>query len=361
MIRIFVIVFAMISSVAIADTLALKQDRPQTYVVKKGDTLWDISSFYLQDPWRWPELWGANPQVSNPHLIYPGDILTLVFINGKPRLVKKPHKKLSPHGRIISKNNAIPMIDLGVIQPYIVQNRVETDQWLEGKAMVVGGERESRFHMLNDVIYIDQPLKVGQKLALYEPGRELKAHGEDLGKELVLTGSGRVIESGKVSKLKILNSLRETRAGFYALPVDEEAMMSAYYMPSPGTTNATTRVLAIANHQREAGQLNVVYLDRGQQAGIHPGQVFDIFRDGDEIVIDADGQPIQTEDRSAYDDMMASLSADNAVTVPDTFRGKLMVFKVFENVSFGLILLDDRPVRVGDKIMTPTSGAIARE
>ncbi len=359
--RIILILLVLMTSAALADTLALKQDRPQTYVVKKGDTLWDISTFYLQDPWRWPELWDANPQVTNPHLIYPGDTLTLVFINGQPRLVKKAHKKLSPHGRIIAKNTAIPMIDLGVIQPYILQNRIETLDWLEGKAKVLGGERESRFHTLNDVIYVDKTLDVGQKLALYQPGRDLEAHGEHLGKELVLTGSGRVIESGRVSKVQILNNQRETKAGFFALPVDEEAMMSAYYMPAPGAVDSITRVIAIANKQREAGQLSVVYLDNGSKAGIRSGQVFDIFRDGDEIVIDANEQPVQTEDRNAYNNLMAAISDDNAITVPDTFRGKLMVFKVFDDVSFGLILLNDRPVRVGDKIVTPRSGAIARQ
>ncbi|MFI3245133.1 MAG: LysM peptidoglycan-binding domain-containing protein, partial [Ferrimonas sp.] len=87
--KLVVFLAAFVATVAWADTLTLKPGHPESYVVKKGDTLWDISAVFLDDPWRWPTLWGANPQIANPHLIYPGDQLTLVFLDGQPRLVRK--------------------------------------------------------------------------------------------------------------------------------------------------------------------------------------------------------------------------------------------------------------------------------
>lgn len=340
-------------SFVFADTLTLKSGHPDSYVVKKGDTLWDISAYFLKDPWRWPKLWGANPQIANPHLIYPGDRLTLVFIDGKPRLVVKPHIRKSPEGRVLPKDGAIPAIDLALIQPYLVQNRVVDAAWFAEQPMVMGGESESKHHVMNDIVYIQSELTVGDKFGVYAAGRQFTdtASGEELGQEVILTASGRVIESGAISKVRLLSNLRETKAGYRVLPIDDEALMSAYFMPAAATTPAS--VLASERRVREMGKLDVVYIDRGINDGVEPGHVFSIFRDGTGIVIDGNGQPVKPEDRSAYEDVLSAISSDNVVKMPDIYRGKLMVFKVFEHVSLGLILVNERPVRVNDKLLQP--------
>ncbi|RYV04255.1 peptidoglycan-binding protein LysM [Shewanella sp. OPT22] len=360
--RLTFLIFFLLSFSVLADELVLKKNHPDSYAVKKGDTLWDISEHFLNDPWKWPELWGANPQVANPHLIYPGDVLTLIFVNGQPRLVKQEHKKkavvhMSPHGRKIPKRSAIPIIELSLIQSYLSQNRVEKMEWIEQQPQVLGGERESRYHARGDVIYIDSQLPVGEKLGIYEEGREFvsSVSDEHLGRELILAASGRVIESGSVSKVRLLSNVRETEAGFKALPVDEEALMSAFYMPSAGNPSQTTKVIAVGNTQREAGHLNVVYVDGGRHQGVMPGQVFDIMREGDQIVIDSDDKPVQQRDRNIYDDFIATVSEESAIRVPQTHRGNLIIFKSFEDVSLGLIMLNDRPVRVDDMLASPKS------
>lgn len=343
-----------------ADTLALKSGHPESYVVKKGDTLWDISAFFLKDPWRWPTLWGANPQVANPHLIYPGDKLTLVFIDGVPRLVVKPHLSKSPIGRISAKNSAIPTVDLSLIQPYLLQNRVVDAEWFAEQPMILGGESPSRYHVVSDIIYVQGELTVGDKLGIYAQGREFSnENGDDLGLEVILAASGRVIESGSISKVELLSNLRETKAGYRVLPIEDDSLMSAYFMPKATTLTAVTTVLASGTNIREMGKLDVVYLDRGNIDGVETGDVFSIFKEGDVIVIDGDGIPVQPHDRNRYEKMLANISANNAIQMPDLYRGKLMVFKVFEKVSLGIILKNERPVRVADKLTIPDSPIVS--
>ena len=341
------------SSFVVADTLTLKSGHPDSYVVKKGDTLWDISAQFLKDPWRWPKLWGANPQIANPHLIYPGDRLTLVFIDGEPRLVVKPHVRKSPEGRVLPKGGAIPAVDLSLIQPYLVQNRVVDGEWFDKQPMVMGGESESRHHVTDDIIYVQGELTLGDKFGVYAKGRPFEdaESGDALGLEVILTASGRVIESGPVSKVQLLSNMRETKAGYRVLPIEDDSLMSAYFMPKAATTPGS--VLASDKGVREMGKLDVVYIDRGSQDGVEPGHVFSIFRDGVEVVIDGDGQPVQPEDRSTYEELLANISSDNAVKMPDIYRGKVMVFKVFDRVSMGLILINEKPVRVHDKLLQP--------
>ncbi|MGL5485739.1 MAG: LysM peptidoglycan-binding domain-containing protein [Shewanella sp.] len=355
------------STLVFADTLTLKAGHPESYVVKKGDTLWDISTTFLNDPWKWPRLWDVNPQIANPHLIYPGDQLTLVFIDGQPRLVRngasasasaseaKPHIRKSPEGRVIAKSNAIPAVDLALIQNYLVQNRVVDADWLIQQPMVLAGESPSRHHVVGDVIYIDSELPLHQKLGMYERGREFfnKETGEALGQEAILASTGQVIESGKVSKVKLLSNFRETKAGFRVLPMEDEALMSAYFTPKPAELKTPASVLAIESKMREAGKLNVVYLDKGTQDGVKPGEVFSIYRNGEEIVINNDGQPVPAIERTAYDNVVASLSSDRSLKMPDVYNGKLLVFKVFDKASLGLIVSTERSVRVDDKLIAP--------
>ncbi|MCC4834018.1 LysM peptidoglycan-binding domain-containing protein [Shewanella sp. 10N.7] len=356
--RIFLLAFLTLSTLLVnADTLTLKSGHPDSYIVKKGDTLWDISAFFLDDPWHWPKLWGANPQIANPHLIYPGDRLTLVFIDGEPRLVLKQHIKKGPEGRISDKGGPIPAIDLALIQPYLVQNRIVDPEWVEGLPMILAGESPSRHHVVNDVVYINANLPVGEKLAIYQEGREFldRETSDILGQEIILTASGRVIESGEISKVELLSSLRESKAGFRVAPVEDEALMSAYFMPKAAPETVPANVIAIEKDIREVGKLDIVYLDKGEQDNIETGHVFAIYRDGEQIVINGDGLPVPTLDRNAYENLKAKISDDDVYTMPDIYHGKLMVFKVFEKTSMAIIVANEHPVRVDDKLITPKS------
>lgn len=359
---ILVALMSVTSSFALADTLTLKPGHPDSYVVVKGDTLWDISGKFLNDPWRWPTLWGANPQIANPHLIYPGDRLTLVFIDGQPRLVVKPQVRKSPEGRVMPKGSAIPAVSLSVIQPYLSQNRVVDAEWFAAQPMILGGESPSRHHIENDIIYVQANLPKGMKVAAYHPGRIFsnKNTDEALGQEVILTASGRVVESGEISKVQLMNNLRETKAGYRLLPIEDDALVSAYFMPKAADVQ-DAYVLGTNNDIREAGKLEVVYISKGQSDGVEPGDVFAIHRDGETVVINDEGTPVSTIDRNAYNNLLAKFGSDDAIKLPDIYHGNLMVFKVFDKVSMGLIMASSRPVRIDDKLSMPTEAQLKGE
>lgn len=354
--RLILLVLMTFSNIISADELILKQGHPDSYVVVKGDTLWDISERFLNDPWHWPTLWGVNPQIANPHLIYPDDTLTLVFIDGEPRLVVKPLIRQSPAGRVQAKSDAIPAIDLALIAPYLTQNRVVGGSWFAEQPMVLGGESESKHHIVGDIIYIHSELVLGDKFGVYSEGRQFSTPaGESLGQEVVLTASGRVIESGAISKIKLLSNFRETKAGYRILPIEDDSLISAYFVPQAATLQESASILASEKHLREMGKLDVVYLDKGVNDGVEPGHVFSIYRDGIGIVIDSDGEPVLPSNRSSYQELLSGASADNMIKMPDIYRGRLMVFKVFERTSLGLIMANNQTVRVDDKLIQPVS------
>ena len=142
------------------DTVQLKNDVPLTYVVKRGDTLWDISGIYLEEPWRWPELWDSNPQIDNPHLIYPGDVLSLRWEDGRPRLglASRGDVKLSPTVRSESLDTAIPPIPRDQIDPFLRANRVLDPGVMGSLAYVIAGDAKRIISGLGDRIYVRGPI-----------------------------------------------------------------------------------------------------------------------------------------------------------------------------------------------------------
>jgi len=222
--------------------------------------------------------------------------------------------------------------------------------------MVLGGECESKHHIVGDVIYIHSELTLGDKFGVYSEGREFTTkEGELLGQEVVLTASGRVIESGSVSKIKLLSNFRETKAGYRILPIESDSLISAYFMPRAATLQESASVLASEKYLREMGKLDVVYLDKGGNDGVEPGHVFSIYRDGIEIVIGGDGKPVLPSNRSSYQEQLSGVFSDSMIKMPDIYRVRLMVFKVFEKTSLGLIMTNKQTVRVDDKLIQPES------
>ena len=156
--KLFGIVFAaLLTSSLIAADVVLNPEHPDRYVVVKGDTLWDISTMFLRDPWLWPEIWYVNPQIENPHLIYPGDILTLVYVDGKPQLQMTrgyPTVALSPQVREESLDKAIPTIPLDAIQQFLTRAIVVGEGELEVAPYVVQSAGEHVVTGVGDRVYI---------------------------------------------------------------------------------------------------------------------------------------------------------------------------------------------------------------
>ena len=325
------------SAVYAGDVLALKEGHPKTYVVKKGDTLWDISGLFLKSPWKWPEIWHVNPQVNNPHLIYPGDVLNLVYINGQPRLVVSRNKdiKLTPQVRISDLDLAIPAISLDVISPFLSDSRVEDSETLKSAPYVLAGKSGHIVSGAGDEMFARGEFsddheafgifRVGE--AFIDPDTE-----ELLGYQAMSIASAKVTDvEGEVATLALNQTTQEVRRGDRLLP-DEERHINTNFYPSAPEEDVEGSIIAVEGGVSQIGSMDAVVINRGARDGLDIGHVLAIYRVGERV-----RDPITKE----------------IVKVPDSRAGFLMIFRTFEKVSYGLVLKASHALEVMDKVKTP--------
>lgn len=364
----------------------LREDHPQEYVVQKGDTLWDIASRFLKSPWLWPEIWHANPQIDNPHLIYPGDRINLVYVDGEPRLTldrgERPTVKLSPKVRRSDRPEAITTIPLSAVRPYLRDIRVLTEAELEGLPYIVTHREQQLIAASGAETYargldaepgtrvvIARPSHVYREVASEPPRTEVgtwKVGGGDtvskrldrafekvafwedesrvLGYEVLTVAEGEVVTSGDPTTIRITASDREAKAGDVVL-VAEGTGFDPRFMPKAGPQDLDATVIALADAFYGAGQYQVLALDKGETDGVQVGHVFKAYRPGERI-----------RDKVAHPsgDMETLFSPDEArVTLPDTYSGEVMVFRTFDQISYALVMEGKQPVQIYDRLQAP--------
>ncbi len=348
---------------AFADELTLQEDAPKTYVVKRGDTLWDISGIFLKEPWLWPKLWRMNPDINNPHLIFPGDKLRLVFdADGQPMLVKgKPELKWSPNIRKDMKDaNPITIIPLEVLAPYLNYSNVLTEQVLDQSPYILGGDEKYKSNMEGALLYVKGDTVPGQNYGIYHKGDAIldPESGEKLGYYGVLAGTAKAIRAGDLdnkmpSTLKLESSKREVRAGDIILPVNDNQTLPAFYrMQNIAGNDIQARMISSYNEVREFGKFEVVLLNKGADAGLDLGNVLAIKRQSPDVIETQDG-PIYEEDASRWYRLTRPNTSDKRISMPKEGIGHLMVFKVQEQTSFAIVLATSKPVQIEDLITTP--------
>jgi nucleoid-associated protein YgaU len=319
------------------DVLALKQGHPQTYVVKKGDTLWAISNMFLSDPWLWPEIWHINPQVENPHLIYPGDSLNLVYIDGKPQLVLSRGRdvKLSPEVRSTPIAQAIPAIPLEAINPFLNRGRIVGAGVLESAPYVLAGKEGHIVAGAGDEIYGRGPFNPGETaFGIFRRGDTFidPDSGEVLGIQARDIGTAKLLaHEGDVGTLALNRTTEETRRGDSLLS-EEERRINASFFPSAPENDIKGYLLAVEGGVSQIGFMNVVVISKGAREGLAEGNLFAIYKTGETV-----RDPV----------------SQDLVKVPDFRAGLLMVFRVFDKVSYGLVLRAERPLAVNDRIRNP--------
>ncbi|MBQ4834590.1 LysM peptidoglycan-binding domain-containing protein [Pseudoalteromonas sp. MMG010] len=349
-----------------ADVLKIKKDAPKQYVVKKGDTLWDISAIYLSDPWLWPELWQANQQIANPDLIYPGDALRLTYdAQGNPRLViNKAYKKLSPHGRITSKSkSAITTLPLEMIRSYLTYEQAVDADDVKSKPYVLGSNYNSKTQTLNHIIYVNGNLKLNQSYGIYHldgPYVDPKT-GDVLANRASFAGTARAFRSGDVqngvpASLRVETVKREINQGDFLLPIMEGQMLPAYFKIHRPDAPVEGSVIASSQQVRELSTMDVIVLNLGAKQNIEVGHVLDIERQSPSV-IDSSRGPRYPEDSNQLENLISDASEffgvepDENATVwnmPKEKVGEMIVFKVYNNVSYALITKNQHPIRVGD-------------
>jgi len=331
---------AALSFAAFADTLTLKEDYPETYTVIKGDTLWDISAHFLNSPWLWPRLWDANSQVQNPHLIYPGEVLTLIWVDGMPQLTRKQLKKLSPSPRLKEKGSPIPTIPLASISSFLSKDHVIDPTLISEAPRLLGDALGSPRFFAGDIFYGEGQYSPSKLYGIYRLGDDFHdpETAEFLGKELTFIGHSEVSKSPNVTTTKkvtpfdFLKSAREARQGDLILPIPEYETLPAYFLPQPVSSAVKGHILAALNNAVAIGKWDAVVINKGKRDNIQIGSMFSILRASSSILM-IDNKVEYKEDASRFDKM-----EDTDLVIPAERIGELMVFKVYEKVSIGLVM-----------------------
>jgi hypothetical protein len=361
LIRIFSLILSIVLSVSImADELTIKSDAPKSYVVKQGDTLWDISGIFLNQPWLWPKLWRINPEINNPHLIYPGDELRLVFDSqGQPMLVKgKPELKWSPKIRKQLKDqNPVSTLPLHAIAPYIRYDSVKSLAELEGLPHIIGSDEGYNSSIDGFKVYINSDLIVGQSYGIYQKGDAIvdPVTNETLGYNIRLVGTGKASQSADMSKKQpstvfVDGAKREIRSGAYVVPVNDEQHYPSVFTMRAGAKDTKGLIVSSATKLREFAKFDVVMINQGVSNSVQVGDVLTVSRKSPDVV-ETDQGPQYTKDMSSWNKLANNNHSD--YDMPAEVIGKVMVFKVYDKVSMALILHSEIPLRVLDGFAAP--------
>ncbi|OHX18448.1 LysM peptidoglycan-binding domain-containing protein [Chromobacterium sphagni] len=325
---------------AFSDELTVKPDAPGRYTVVKGDTLWGISGRYLQSPWQWPELWRMNrADVKSPHWIYPGDVLVLDYVDGRPRLSLASDAtrevKLSPQARPEELDRAISSIPADVIEPFLARPLVvDAAQFATGPQLVAGPDERISISQ-GDKVYASgvgesgtwQSYRLGKPLVDPDSNNALGIEASYSG-DLVVEKLGRDVQT-----LRVRRVAEEILIGDRLVRAPKEQFVS--YVPHPPPENLRGKIISTYQGIDGAAQYSTVAVNLGSQSGMEPGLVFGIYKKGGNILITgADGKPRQGQ-------------------LPTEQAGKLFVYRVFDKVSYALVLDSTSAIYVGDSIAAP--------
>jgi hypothetical protein len=348
-ISLLLLLTAWLPGTSVGDELTLAESAPDRYVVVKGDTLWDISARFLRDPWRWPDIWGLNKdQIKNPHWIYPGDIILLDFTGVSPRLRLRGIDgatdwrlvvtKLSPTIRKLDlAASAIPSIPLAAIAPFLSKPLVVGEREMAAAPILVAGPENRVLLSAGDTAYAKGVvLKDGTEWNIYRPGSNLVDPDtkELLGREAVHLGELKVSQFGEVSRVAITKSVLEIAPGDRLVKIVPAPVLP--YIPRAPSKRLKGKVIAAPHSSvTEIGPQMVVVLNRGAREGLETGNVLALYRDLPMV-------------RPA-----GATNPKERIKLPAERYGVVFVFRVFEKVSYALVMHTTRPVNLLDTVQTP--------
>lgn len=332
---------------------SIDPNAPDGYTVVEGDTLWDISDRFLNKAWLWPQLWDYNPQIENPHLIFPGDRIGLEYVNGQPRIVIERDgervsqsgvggdganigtERLSPRIRYTSLDDAIPMIPGDAIASFLVHPRVVPMETINNAPYVVGNYDGRLISAIGHQIYVRGQLNREQpQYAVFRKSKKLvdPATKRALGFEVEHVSDVKLMHLGDPSTLIVTSNNMETIAGDFLLATNDDNVHTNYETRMPSLGNGEGRVVSLVNAITQSGRDQVIVLNLGKKNMIKPGDVFAIESRGGQF-IDARGK-----------------GGNEKVNYPTTRTGVVMVFKTFDDVSYALVMESTLPIRVNDGV-----------
>lgn len=348
-----------VSSLVCSEPVTLRKDAPSSYVVKQGDTLWDISALYLNEPWLWPNLWQMNPQIDNPHLIYPGDVLSLIYdADGRPRLIVNDKiRRLSPDIRkTLKHSDAIATLPLHLIRPYLSYDQTLTAEQLASLPYVLGANSNVKLIAENHILYARGELQSGAPYGIYRQGNPFidPDTGATLGYQTHLIATARAFRSGQdtvpvePASLNVLSIKQEIRQGDKVIAIQDDQLLPAFFVMSQPVQDISGNIIDTMSKLRELSKWDVVVLNRGLTHELQAGNMLAIYRQSP-TVIDSGKTPTYLEDSNKFQKVFQR-NNQYEVTLPQEKVGELMVFKVAEQVSYAIVTKTQRPIRVGDII-----------
>ncbi len=335
------------------ETIVLSPDHPDQYVVKKGDTLWDIAQTFLRDPWRWKNIWQGNQQINNPDLIYPGNVIYLSEKDGQPVLsMRKTSQEgislsaVGPEGSLVrvtptirqgDLSAPIPTIPMSVIRPFLSKPRVVSANTLDDAPYVVSFQDGHLLGGSNSIVYV-RDLQNAKNFDFDivrkgKPYRKLNSQ-KILGYEALYVGKAQLQSTGDPATLKLLTTERDARVGDRLIASGSEKGVFGI-QPHVPETDIRGSIIQVVDGVTQIGQHNIVVIDLGDKDGIEAGHVLSIFQSSD-IIRDR----VNTE-------------AGELVKLPEEKAGLLMVFRTFDHVSFGLVMDATRALHIHDSVRTP--------
>ena len=352
--KIISLICLLLPILAYADEVQIREDAPDRHIVVKGDTLWDISAKFFKDPWKWPEIWALNKQdIKDPHWIYPGNVVYLDRHSGTlsttppsgdttaavPQAIDdvpaNDIEKFSPKVRVVGQNSeAIPAIPLNIVGSFLSRPLVVEEEELESAPTLVGTYEQRTLLSANDVAYAKGlPTDKGVQWQIYRPSVTFvdPDTDEELGQEVLYLGDATAEKFGDPSTMRITKSVLEINKGDYF--AQAASGYSANFLPHAPNTNINAKVISIYGGVQQAGQRAVITLNKGQRDGIEVGHVLGVYQKGEVIKTKGWFTPY--------------------VVLPDMRYGLVMVFRVFNKVSYALVMETKLPVQLLDRASTP--------
>lgn len=343
-----------------ADELIVRENAPDHYVVVKGDTLWDISNKFFQDPWKWPQIWGLNKDtVKDPHWIYPGNLIVLdhatrtLHLGELPKAPETPAgevalvpdlapgsepvpdsriQKLAPKIRVVNgEHDAIPSIPASIIGPFLSKPLVIENEEIEDAPTLIGSIENRSLLSFGDTAFATGiPDDKGPLWQLYRPGKELidPDTDETLGYEAIYLGDAAIQKYDEVTTLKITKSVLDIQKGDNF--IQSAVGMASNYIPRPPSSKISAKVISIYGGVNQGGQNAVITLNKGTRDGLENGHVLALFKESE-----------------------SSKYKGETYKLPALRYGLVFVFRTFDKVAYALVMQVQRPVQISDSLETP--------
>ncbi len=314
----------------------LADDHPNEYVVQVGDTLWDIAATFLKDPWYWPEIWYINPEIANPHLIYPGDVLGLVYVEGRQMVtpVRASSYRLSPEARVTPLTEAVTSVSYDSIAAFLSTGVVLAKDEVDELPYLLASKGDHLIAAAGNTVYIrrntdDTP---GQRFNIVKVGDELIDPDDDkvIGYQGIMVASGTLRRGGDPSTFAITQSTMEAKQGDLLIPA--EGSLPLNFFPKAPSGEVDGRIISVVGGVTQIGQYMVVVMNRGSGDGLAVGDVLTVFQDGPEVTDHVEGGMIK---------------------LPDEAAGTIMVFKTFGEISYGLVMESTTAIHKLDHVRNP--------